>query len=122
MIDLHAGYGPAIREVLPDAVIVGDRFHFEQLTGRALTDIRRRPVWEQLSHRGRKIDPWWRARRDLPRQPHWLNTNGWNRLIKAMLTDAGDHIDGELLWAWGARQYFAEMYAYASIGPTPNGC
>ena len=56
VIDLHAGYRAAIREVLPHAVIVGDRFHFEQLTGRALTDVRRRRIWEQASHRGRKTE------------------------------------------------------------------
>jgi transposase len=113
VIDLHAGYRAAIREVLPHAVIVGDRFHFEQLTGRAVTDVRRRRIWEQQAHRGRKIDPGWRARHDLLRHPDRLTINGWSRVIKAMRTDAGDTLEGELLWAWAARQYFGEIYANA---------
>jgi transposase len=113
VIDLHAGYRAAISEVLPDAVIVGDRFHFEQLGGRALTDVRRRRIWEQQTDRGRKIDPGWRARHDLLRHPDRLTINGWNRLVKAMRTDAGDTLEGELLWAWAARQYFGEIYATA---------
>ena len=113
VIDLHAGYRAAICEVLPHAVIVGDRFHFEQLSGRALTDVRRRRIWEQSSHRGRKIDPGWRARHDLLRHPDRLTINGWARVVKAMRTDAGDSLEGDLLWAWATRQYFAEIYTKA---------
>ncbi len=113
VIDLHAGYRAAISEVLPNAVIVGDRFHFEQIGGRALTDVRRRRIWEQASHRGRKIDPGWRARHDLLRRPDRLTTHGWNRVIAAIRTDGGEALDGDLLWAWGARQYFGEIYTNA---------
>ncbi|MCY7299678.1 MAG: ISL3 family transposase [Ilumatobacteraceae bacterium] len=113
VIDLHAGYRAAISEVLPNAVIVGDRFHFEQLGGRAVTDVRRRRIWEQQAHRGRKIDPGWRARHDLLRHPDRLTVNGWARVVNAMRTDAGDSLEGELLWAWAARQYFGEIYATA---------
>ena len=113
VIDLHAGYRAAIRDVLPHAVIVGDRFHFEQLTGRAVTDVRRRRIWEQASHRGRKNDPGWRARHDLLRRPDKLTERGWARVHKAMTTDAGDTLEGDLLWAWAARQYFSEIYATA---------
>ena len=114
VIDLHAGYRAAIRDVLPNATIVGDRFHFEQLGGRALTDVRRRRIWEQQGHRGRKLDPGWRARRDLLRRPDRLTTNGWDRIIKAMRTDGGDNLEGDLLWTWAARQYFAEIYTTAA--------
>ncbi|MCY7289216.1 MAG: ISL3 family transposase [Cryobacterium sp.] len=114
VIDLHAGYRAAISEVLPHAVIVGDRFHFEQLGGRALTDVRRRRIWEQQKHRGRKTDPGWRARHDLLRLPDRLTANGWARVVKAMRTDAGDSLEGELLWAWAARQYFGEIYTATS--------
>ena len=30
-----------------------------------------------------------------------------------MTTDAGDTLEGDLLWAWAARQYFSEIYATA---------
>jgi transposase len=113
VIDPHAGYRAAVKEALPDATIVGDRFHFEQLTGKALTDVRRRRIWEQSAHRGRKIDPGWRARHDLLRDPDRLTERGWARVVGAMETDAGKKMDGDLLWAWGARQYFSEIYKTA---------
>ncbi len=114
VIDLHAGYRAAVRDALPHAVIVGDRFYFEQLGGKALTDVRRRRIWEQSSHRGRKTDPGWTARHDLLRRPERLTERGWARVAKAMCTDAGDTMEGELLWAWAARQYFAEIYTTAT--------
>lgn len=115
VIDPHAGYRAALRDALPDAVIVGDRFHFELLTGTAMTDVRRRRIWEQQAHRGRKTDPGWRARRDLLRRPDRLSVNGWTRVVAAMRTDTGtDSLEGELLWAWGARQYLAEIYRHAT--------
>jgi transposase len=113
VIDPHAGYRAAIVEALPHARIVGDRFHFEQLTGSAVTDVRRRRIWEQSAHRGRKIDPGWRARHDLLRDPDRLTERGWARVIGAMETDAGKTMEGDLLWAWAARQYFAEIYKTA---------
>jgi transposase len=114
VIDPHAGYRAAISTELPHAVIVGDRFHFELLTGRALTDVRRRRIWEQQAHRGRRTDPSWRARHDLLRHPDRLSERGWKRVITAMRADAGESLEGDLLWAWAARQYFREVYATAT--------
>ncbi len=106
--DPHAGYRAAIRELLPHVIIVGDRFHFEQLTSRAVTDYRRRRIWEQTGHRGRKENPAWRARHDLLRHPDRLKPRGWTRIIHAMYADTG--IDGDLKWVWNGRQQFAEIY------------
>ena len=115
VIDMHAGYRAAVRDCLPGAVIVADRFHVEQLTGRALTGVRRRRIWEQAGHRGRATDKGWRARHDLLRNPARLTRNGWGRVITAMRTDAGnDTLEGDLLWAWGARQYLSEIYTTAT--------
>lgn len=39
-----------------------------------------------------------------------------NVFVKAMRTDAGDTLEGDLLWAWAALQYFNEIYANATSG------
>ena len=114
VIDMHAGYRAALRAALPAAVVIADRFHVEQLTGRAVTAVRRRRIWEQAGHRGRKTDKGWRARHDLLRHPDRLTVNGWGRVLAAMRLDAGnDTLEGDLLWAWGARGYLAEIYETA---------
>ena len=103
VIDLHAGHRAAVHEVLPLAVIVGDRFHFEQRTGQALTDARRRQIWEQLSHRGRKT-----IRDGGPATTCSATRPGSDERLESC--DQGDthrrrrNLDGELLWAWAARQ------------------
>jgi len=65
MCDPHAGYRHAITTSLEQATVVVDRFHVVMLENKAVTDVRRRRIWEQQDRRGRKIDPRWRARRDL---------------------------------------------------------
>jgi transposase len=112
VIDPHAGYRAAIRELLPHVTIVGDRFHFEQLTGRAVTDYRRRRIWEQTGHRGRKENPAWRARHDLLRAPRNLTDRRWLRIVHAMYADTGidGQVEGDLQWVWNGRQLFADIY------------
>jgi transposase len=40
-VDMSAGYAAAVREVLPDAAIVHDRFHVSKLLGEAVDQVRR---------------------------------------------------------------------------------
>src|SRR5690606_29013992 len=56
-------------------------------------------------------DPGWRARRDLLRRRENLTDRGWQRVLAAVQTDneTGD-IDGELLYAWAAKEYLAGIY------------
>jgi len=56
-IDLSASYAKAVREALPDAVLVADRFHVVQLANQMVTDIRQRVIRESEGRRGRKSDP-----------------------------------------------------------------
>jgi hypothetical protein len=92
--------------------IVGGRFHFEQFGGRAVTDVRRRRLWE----------PGWRARHDLLRRLTGLPTTAWARILKAKHTDTGDTLEGDLFWAKAALRYFAENYTHATTGPTLAAC
>lgn len=109
--DPHAGYRRAVTDRLDGATQVVDRFHVAMLANKALTDVRRRRIWEQQDRRGRLIDPGWRARRDLVRRRDRLTDNGWHRLLAAVLAEnEGDDVDGELLAAWAAKEYLADIY------------
>ena len=68
-IDPYAGYKAAVRDLAPQAVRVADRFHVQRLAAQALTEVRCRHQQELTGYRGRKGDPLWAVRRDLPRQP-----------------------------------------------------
>jgi transposase len=64
-IDLSASYAMAVRDALPDAVLVADRFHLVALANDMLTEVRQRVIRESCGRRGRKADPAWAARRRL---------------------------------------------------------
>ena len=113
--DPHAGYRRAIVDMLEHTVRVVDRFHIAMLSNAAVTDVRRRRIWETKDRRGRKNDPGWRARRDLCRRMAKLTENGWTRLLRAFETDNGTGIrsgelEGDLMWAWAAKEYLNEIY------------
>lgn len=111
--DPHAGYRHAITTSLEQATVVVDRFHVAMLANKAVTDVRRRRIWEQQDRRGRKIDPGWRARRDLCRRSETVTDNGWSRIIAAMQADVGpdaNSVEGELAWTWSAKEYLTWIY------------
>jgi transposase len=109
--DPHAGYRSALTAGLAGVTAVVDRFHVAVLAGRVVTDVRRRRIWEQHDRRGRKIDPGWRARRDLLRRHSHLTARGWRRILAAFQADTGtDSLEGELLWAWAAKEHLADLY------------
>lgn len=88
-IDLSASYSKAVREALPEAVIVADKFHLVALSNQMLTEVRQHATREVRGRRGRKKDPEWAARRRLllgyERHTSASFTRMWNALI-----DAGD--------------------------------
>lgn len=88
-IDLSASYAKAVREALPGAVIVADKFHLVALSNQMLTEVRQHATRQVRGRRGRKKDPEWAARRRLllgyERHTSEAFTRMWNALI-----DAGD--------------------------------
>jgi len=58
-IDTSATHAEVIREALPHAIVILDRFHLVTLANRAVTDYRRELAWTNWGRRGRKIDPEW---------------------------------------------------------------
>ena len=96
MIDPFAPYRAAVRELLPHAVHVADRFHIERLAKQAVTDTRCRVQQQTTGHRGRKDDPLHRARRDLTRAQQRLTDRGRQRFEAAF--DADDSLDLKSAW------------------------
>jgi transposase len=86
-IDLSASYAKAVREALPDAVLVADKFHLVALGNQMLTEVRQHATRTARGRRGRKKDPEWAARRRLllGRERHTgaSFTRMWNALIDA---------------------------------------
>ncbi|MCY7301133.1 MAG: ISL3 family transposase [Ilumatobacteraceae bacterium] len=106
-IDAFAGYAAAIRDTLPEAVLVVDHFHAIRLASEAVNDVRRRVQQATTGHRGRKGDALYGIRR-LPLMT-WRNLNdkGWDRLRAGLA--AGDP-DGEIAAVWLARELLSEVY------------
>ena len=107
-IDAFAGYAAAIRDTLPDAVLVVDHFHAIRLASEAVNDVRRRVQQATTGHRGRKGDPFYGIRRLLLMTWRNLNDKGWDRLRSGLA--AGD-VDGEIAAVWLARELLSEVYA-----------
>jgi transposase len=70
VIDPHAGYARAVRELLPYAVLAVDHFCLILLANRAVTAVRQRATRELLDRRGRASDPPWANRRAAAASPN----------------------------------------------------
>lgn len=113
VIDPHAGYAAAVREVLPDAVLAVDHFHLIMLANKAVTAVRQRVTREQLGRRGRKLDPAWANRRLLLRGRERLS----ERALARMWNGCVDHDPtGQILTAWIAKENLRELCALAASG------
>jgi len=62
-IDLSASYAKAVRDALPDTVIVAVKFHVVALGNQMLTEVRQHAIRAARGLRGPKKDPEWAARR-----------------------------------------------------------
>lgn len=117
-IDLSASYAKAVRDALPDAVLVADRFHIVQLANKMVTDVRQRVIRESEGRRGRKTDPAWTARRRLLTAHERLRpetfTKVWNSLI-----DTGD-AGVQILAAYTVKEELRSLLALSGTNPEPH--
>ena len=79
-LDLSATYNAVYKVTLPKALRVADPFHVVALANRALDQTRRRVQNETTSHRGRRDDPLYRARRILLAAEENLSTTASEKL------------------------------------------
>lgn len=106
-LDMSNTYAAVFSVVLPQALQVVDSFHLVQLANRALDAIRRRVQIEQTSHRGRKDDPLYRARRVLLMGEEKLDEKGTERLND--LLALGDP-NGEVAIAYRCKERIRDFY------------
>jgi transposase len=113
--DLSASYAKAVRDGLPNAVLVADRFHVIHLANGMLTAVRQRVVREEQGRRGRKVDPAWQARRRLLTAHEKLRpqtfTTMWNVLVAT--GDAGI----EILGAYVVKEDLRALLALSGTNP-----
>jgi transposase len=108
-IDLSASYAKAVRDALPGAVIVVDKFHLVALGNQMVTEVRQHATRAARGRRGRKKDPEWAARRRLllgyERHTSDSFTRMWNALV-----DAGDP-GIEVLHAYVVKERLRDLLA-----------
>lgn len=114
-IDLSASYAKAVRDALPDAVLVADRFHLVRLGNDTVTAVRQRVTWEHHGRRGRKVDPAWAVRRRLLTGYERLRPQTFTRMWNA-LVDTGDP-GVEILHAYIVKEDLRALLALAGTNP-----
>jgi hypothetical protein len=116
VIDPHAGYARAVRELLPHAVLAVDHFHLVLLANRAVTAVRQRVTRELLHRRGRATDPPWANRRLLLRARERLSEKALTRMWNGCV----DHDPtGQILTAWIAKEELRALCALAAHRADP---
>lgn len=114
-IDLSASYAQAVREALPRAVLVADRFHLVRLGNDMVTDVRQRVIREHEGRRGRTVDPAWQARRRLLTGHERLRPQAFARMWNS-LVDTGDP-GWEILGAYVVKESLRALLALAGTDP-----
>lgn len=108
-IDLSASYAKAVRDALPDAVLVADKFHLVALGNQMLTEVRQHATRAARGRRGRKKDPEWAARRRLLLGYERHNTESFTRMWNALI-EAGDP-GIEILHAYTVKEQLRRLLA-----------
>lgn len=106
-LDLSGPYRSVFTNTLPDAIQVADPFHVVKLANLKLDECRRRVQNEREGHRGRKVDPLYRARRLLTMADERLDDHGREKLMG--LLHAGDP-KGEVFATWQAKELVRGLY------------
>jgi transposase len=114
-IDLSASYAKAVRQALPDAVLVADRFHLVHLANDMLTQVRQRVTRESQGRRGRKTDPAWASRRRLLTAHERLRPETFARMWNSLI-DTGD-AGVQVLQAYVVKEELRALLALSGTNP-----
>ena len=114
-IDLSASYAKAVRDALPDAVLVADRYHLVQLANDMLTQVRQRVIRETQGRRGRKTDPAWAARRRLLTAHERLRPETFAKMWNSLI-DTGD-AGVQILQVYVVKEELRSLLALAGTNP-----
>ena len=114
-IDLSASFAKGVRDGLPNASLVADRFHVIALANQTVTAVRQRVVREHEGRRGRKVDPAWRVRRRLLTGHEHLRPQTFETMWNALI-DTGDP-GLEILGAYIVKEDLRALLALAGTHP-----
>ena len=106
-LDLSGPYRSVFNATLPWATQIADPFHVVKLANQKLDECRRRIQNEFFGHRGRKLDPLYRARRLLTMASERLDDHGREKLQG--LLRAGDP-RGDVSACYTAKEAVRELY------------
>ena len=114
-MDLSSSYAKAVREALPGAVLVADRFHLVQLANTMVTEVRQRVIRESEGRRGRKSDPAWNARRRLLTARERLRPETFDTMWKSLI-DTGE-AGVAILAVYTVKEALRSLLALAGTNP-----
>jgi transposase len=114
-IDFSASYAKAVREALPNAVLVVDHFHGVQLGNDMLTQVRQRVIRETQGRRGRKTDPAWANRRRLLTAHERLRPESFARMWNSLI-DTGD-AGVQILEAYAVKEELRALLSLSGTNP-----
>jgi transposase len=117
-IDLSASFAKGVRDGLPTAVLIADRFHLVALANQTVTAVRQRVVREHEGRRGRKVDPAWRVRHRLLTGHEHLRPETFQTMWNALI-DTGDP-SVEILGAYIVKEDLRALLALAGTHPDPR--
>jgi transposase len=105
-IDMSTVYAKAVRQALPNARLVVDRFHLVKKANEMVDTVRRRVTQAERGRRGRKSDVEWINRRRLLRAAERLTGEQRSTLFEK-LTEADPH--GDIAAAWIAKELLRDV-------------
>jgi transposase len=115
-IDMCTIFKSAVREALPQAILVVDHFHVVQLAHQALNEIRRRVTVQVRGRRGRTGDREWDLRNRLTRSASRMRAERVDQLCDD-LAQLPAGISVPILSAWNAKEDLHDLLALARTHP-----
>ncbi|MEY9926316.1 transposase [Catenulispora sp. GP43] len=116
-IDMCSVFKAAIRDSLPHAILVVDRFHVAQLANTALTEVRRRVTVQQRGRRGRKGNREWELRNRLTRSAARMHADHLDPMVEDLMA-LPKKIGVPILAAWNVKEDLMDLLALHGTGPT----
>lgn len=102
-IDMCTVFKAAVRDNLPHAILVVDRFHVAQLANTALTEARRRVTLQVRGRRGRKGNREWELRNRLTLSAARMHADHIDPMVED-LRALPKKIGGSILAAWNVNR------------------
>ncbi len=115
VIDMCTIFKSAVRQALPQAILVVDHFHVVQLANTALTEIRRRLTIQHRGRRGRKGNREWELRNRLTRSAARMHADHLDPMVDDL--HALGRLGADILTAWNAKEDLLDVLALARTHP-----